>query len=72
MIYGLECYGLEGAEKIIEILRNELIVCMQMMGVNSIKEIKSNMIVSKNYSSHLNIVPRNDQRDSTYSALAKL
>ena len=69
IIYGLACYGKIGVKKIINILKNELIVCMQMMGVNSIKQIKKNMKTYKTDCFHSNFTPINNMNNSTYSPL---
>lgn len=71
-IFGLTCYGQQGVERIINIFRNELIQCMQMMGVNSIKQLKRNMIIYKTKNFHHNFVSENHARSSTYTPLPKL
>ena len=72
IIYGLMTYGQEGVERIIEIFKNELILCMQMMGVNRIQDIRRNMVVYKQNNFHKTFVSSNHQRSSTYSPLPKL
>eukprot|EP01084_Bolivina_argentea_P253315 425465_1 len=72
IIYGLICFGQDGIEKVIDIFRNELLLCMQMMGVNSIKEIRRNMVVYNENKFHCNFVPKHEQQHSTYSPFHKL
>ena len=71
-IFGLTCYGQKGVERIIDIFRDELITCMQMMGVNSIKQIERNMIVYKTKNFHHTLVPNNHGHSTTYTCLPKL
>mmetsp|Transcript_62870 Transcript_62870/g.99811 ORF Transcript_62870/g.99811 Transcript_62870/m.99811 type:complete len:485 (+) Transcript_62870:24-1478(+) len=42
-LWGLTCYGQEGAQRVIQCLRNELEITMKLMGVTSIEEIRANM-----------------------------
>eukprot|EP01083_Nonionella_stella_P303566 1051352_1 len=72
VIYGLACYGQTGVEKIIDIFRDELISCMQRMGVTNIKQIKRNMVCYKQRNFHSGMVPRNESRYNTYSRTPKL
>nr|XP_039271151.1 hydroxyacid oxidase 1-like [Styela clava] len=41
IIWGLACGGKEGAQKVLEILRDEFELTMKLLGVTSIKELQS-------------------------------
>eukprot|EP00483_Globobulimina_turgida_P007671 UN07686 len=68
-LYGLACYGQDGVEKISQIFKNELETCMQMMGTPTLRDIKKNMLVYKNISDHITVVPQNQNAMNTYSPL---
>ncbi len=44
-IWGLASFGQEGVEKVLEILRGELLIAMQQAGTRSIAEISHSFIV---------------------------
>ncbi len=55
-IYGLAAYGQEGVEKCIQILRDEFTLVMRLMGCRSLGEIKREMIITKDLSTHMTTV----------------
>eukprot|EP01084_Bolivina_argentea_P065050 118583_1 len=68
-LYGLACYGQQGVEKIVQILKNELLETMKFMGTITIKDINKNAIIYRNINTHLTLVPVNHGRESVYSKL---
>jgi len=46
-LYGMAAYGQEGVERVIQLLKNELEVCMQLMGTRSINQIEPGMVAQR-------------------------
>lgn len=58
MLYGLGTYGQEGIEKVLQLLKTELEMCMKLVGVKSIQEIKPEMVCAKDLTTHTVESPR--------------
>eukprot|EP01083_Nonionella_stella_P113643 335073_1 len=71
-LYGLACYGQQGVEKVMSIFRNELEICMQMMGTPTLRDIKKNMLVYKNIDDHITVVPPNVNALNTYTPMKQV
>jgi L-lactate dehydrogenase (cytochrome) len=57
-LWGLGSYGQEGVERVLEILDAELRMCMALMGCPSLKDIRKEMVITKNITDHIAPVPR--------------
>eukprot|EP00026_Physarum_polycephalum_P005599 Phypoly_transcript_05634.p1 GENE.Phypoly_transcript_05634~~Phypoly_transcript_05634.p1 ORF type:complete len:510 (+),score=103.58 Phypoly_transcript_05634:350-1879(+) len=68
-LYGLAAYGQDGVERVIEILRDELVMCMGLMGTPTIADIKPEMAVTRNLPDHYVPVPKDYLRERTYEPL---
>lgn len=68
-LYGLAAYGQDGVERVIEILRDELVMCMGLMGTPTIGDIKREMAITKNLADHFVPVPKDYLRERTYEPL---
>jgi len=68
-LYGLAAYGQDGVERVIEILRDELVMCMGLMGTPTVNDIKPEMAITKNLSDHFVPVPKDYLRERTYEPL---
>jgi len=68
-LYGLACYGEDGVRRISQIFKNELEICMQMMGTPTLKHIKKNMLVYKNVTDHMTVTPQNISASNTYTPM---
>jgi len=44
ILYGMASYGQEGAEKVLQMFKEELVCCMRMMGTPTLADIRSNMV----------------------------
>lgn len=75
-LYGLAAYGQEGAERVIELFKEELENTMRMMGTPTLADIKGSMVITKNLSEHYAMVPIDSLSTFTYQqvplALSKL
>ena len=73
MLYGLASYGQEGVEKVIDLFRDELTICMGNMGTPSISDINSSHVITKNLGDHYALSPTNYSSQNNYKPiLAKL
>lgn len=72
-LYGMSSYGQAGVEKVIDILQEELVMAMRMMGVVSIDELKRQgpgLVITKSLSQHSGSAPRDHLADQVYERLA--
>jgi L-lactate dehydrogenase (cytochrome) len=69
MLFGLASYGQEGVEKVVDLLREELVVCMTNMGTPSIQHINSSHILRHNLHDHFLPSPTNFSSEHNYSPL---
>merc|ERR1712078_188703 len=56
-LYGIAAYGQDGAEKVCQLLRAELEMCMRLMGTPSIKDIRRDMVTTRNLPDHFAMMP---------------
>jgi len=54
---GIASYGQDGAEKVVQLLRAELEMCMRLMGTPSIKDIRRDMVITRNLKDHFGEMP---------------
>jgi L-lactate dehydrogenase (cytochrome) len=52
IIYALASHGQAGVERCIELLRNELVGCLRLMGVPSVKHIRPSHVTTRNLLDH--------------------
>jgi len=68
-IYSLAAYGREGVEHMISIFKNELEMCMRLMGTPTIQDIKEAHVITKNLSDHFAMQPRDNLMNDVYEPL---
>ncbi|KAI9248255.1 FMN-dependent dehydrogenase-domain-containing protein [Phascolomyces articulosus] len=68
-LYAMACYGDQGVERLLELFQNELCMCMQLMGVSSIEEIKSDMVDIRNLKDHFVANPVDYLAKKTYERM---
>jgi len=68
-LYAMAGYGQEGVERMIQLLKEELFVCMRLMGTPTIADIKSNMVITRNISDHFAASPQDHLALETYIPL---
>ena len=52
--YGLGAYGEDGVQRIISLLKDELEMCMRLMGTPTIADINESHVLTHNVSTHVN------------------
>ena len=68
-IYSLAAYGQEGVEKMIEIFKGELEMCMRLMGTPTIQDIKPEHVITNNLSDHFATQPADNLMNGVYEPL---
>eukprot|EP00828_Plagiopyla_frontata_P013906 TRINITY_DN183_c0_g1_i3.p1 TRINITY_DN183_c0_g1~~TRINITY_DN183_c0_g1_i3.p1 ORF type:complete len:289 (-),score=42.73 TRINITY_DN183_c0_g1_i3:89-955(-) len=58
ILYGLGAFGQEGVEKVLQILKAELEMCMRLSGATTIAEITPDMCCAKDLSTHVVQTPQ--------------
>merc|ERR1711988_1004169 len=53
VLYSLASYGQQGIERMVELLKDELIMCMRLMGCPTISDITAAHVIAKNLDSHI-------------------
>ena len=53
VLYSLASYGQPGIERMVELLKDELIMCMRLMGCPTIADITADHVIAKNLDSHI-------------------
>ena len=52
VLYSLAAYGQEGVERMLQLLKDELTMCMRLMGAPTIADIEPGMIQTRNIADH--------------------
>ncbi len=71
-LYGLASFGQAGVERVLDMLCDELRVCMQMMGCPSIAHIKTEMCITTDLGRHYTPTPQDKLSAATYQPLFAL
>ena len=69
-LYAMSSYGQPGVEKAIDILEEELIVCMRLMGCTSLQDINPKMITTCGLNNHSGTPAHDSLHDGNYEKLA--
>ncbi|RUS14438.1 FMN-dependent dehydrogenase family protein [Endogone sp. FLAS-F59071] len=65
-LYAMSAYGQPGVERMIGLLKDELEMCMRLMGTPSLKYIKREMVDARNLKEHIAPVPSDNTTNSVY------
>jgi len=70
-LYGLAAYGQAGVEHVIRILREELEMCMGLMGVTSVEDVRGRMdlVCTRSLGEHVTGIPLDYLNNDTYQKL---
>eukprot|EP00397_Hematodinium_sp_SG-2012_P021311 GEMP01022007.1.p1 GENE.GEMP01022007.1~~GEMP01022007.1.p1 ORF type:complete len:387 (+),score=102.73 GEMP01022007.1:439-1599(+) len=75
-MYAVAAFGQEGVKKCVDLLADELGMCMRLMGTPTLADIREEMIITKNLTDHVELAPRVAGFDGNYeplpSALSKM
>jgi len=70
ILYGLASYGQEGVERVIQILKDELEMCMRLMGTPTLADINPTLLSTKNLTDHFVPSPKDFLSSATYLPLS--
>jgi L-lactate dehydrogenase (cytochrome) len=70
-LYGMASYGQDGAERVLQILKDEMVMGMRLCGAPTIKDITRDMVLTKSLASHIVPVPRDHLAESVYEPLGQ-
>jgi L-lactate dehydrogenase (cytochrome) len=68
-LYGIGSYGVQGAEKVVEILQAEMEMCMRLMGTPTLKDIGRKHIITKNLKDHMSVPLHASLPEASYEPL---
>jgi L-lactate dehydrogenase (cytochrome) len=68
-LYGMAAYGQEGAERVIQLLKEELEMCMRLMGTPTLAHITPNHVLTRNISDHFAVQGTDHLAASSYEPL---
>jgi len=68
-LYGIGAYGVEGAEKVVDILMAEMEMCMRLMGTPTLKDIGRKHIITKNLADHMSVPLHASLPEASYEPL---
>eukprot|EP00301_Raphidiophrys_heterophryoidea_P025181 c8391_g1_i1.p1 GENE.c8391_g1_i1~~c8391_g1_i1.p1 ORF type:complete len:518 (+),score=124.79 c8391_g1_i1:65-1555(+) len=68
-LYGLAAYGEEGVSRVLQILKEELHMCMTLSGVTKISEINESLLLTRNLGDHVSTMPRDNLYGGVYEPL---
>jgi L-lactate dehydrogenase (cytochrome) len=52
-LYAMSSYGQEGVERLVDVLEDELIMTMRLMGCPTVHDIRRGMVITKDLSTHV-------------------
>ncbi|CEP18022.1 hypothetical protein [Parasitella parasitica] len=67
--YAMSAYGVEGVEKLLELLQHEFEMVMRLMGVTRIEDIKPEMVDIRNIKDHFVANPTDHLANSSYERM---
>jgi L-lactate dehydrogenase (cytochrome) len=65
----MSSYGVDGVDKLIQLLKDELEMVMRLMGTPTIADIKREMVDTRNIKAHSGSFPSDNLALSTYDAM---
>ncbi len=68
-LYAMSSYGQQGVERAIDILEEELIICMRLMGCTSLKQIHRKMVTTSGLHNHSGSPPQDSLTLENYERL---
>merc|ERR1712183_834962 len=68
-LVGMAGYGEEGVEKVIQIFKDEMEMHMRLMGTPSVKDMTSDMVITRNVADHFSPAPTDFLSQQVYDPL---
>ncbi|KAI0200388.1 FMN-dependent dehydrogenase-domain-containing protein [Astrocystis sublimbata] len=69
-LYAMSAYGLEGVDRAMHLLRDELEMAMRLIGCTSVDQLNPSLLDTRNIGSHITSVPVDNLGHKVYDALA--
>ncbi|KAI0159132.1 FMN-dependent dehydrogenase [Pestalotiopsis sp. NC0098] len=69
-LYAMSAYGLEGVDRAMQLLKDEMEMNMRLIGCTSVDQLNPSLIDVRNLGSHVTPVPRDNLGHTVYDALA--
>ncbi|KAI1265835.1 FMN-dependent dehydrogenase [Xylariaceae sp. FL1019] len=69
-LYAMSAYGLDGVDKAMQLLRDELEMSMRLIGCTSVEELNPSLLDTSNLSAHVTAVPVDNLGHRVYDPLA--
>merc|ERR1711937_1124937 len=68
-LIGMAAYGEEGVEKVIQIFKDEMEMHMRLMGTPTVKDMKPDLVITRNVADHFTVSPSDYLSSQVYSPL---
>ncbi|KAJ3307191.1 hypothetical protein HDU76_004689, partial [Blyttiomyces sp. JEL0837] len=68
-LYSMSGYGQPGCERLVDVLKEEMEMVMRLMGCPSIKDIRRDMVITKDLDRHVGMVLRDHLHEGVYEPL---
>lgn len=69
-LYAMSSYGLDGVDRAMKLLKDEMEMNMRLIGCTSIDQLNPSLVDTRNLGSHVTPVPRDNLGHTVYDALA--
>eukprot|EP00941_MAST-03F_sp_MAST-3F-sp1_P001523 g1523.t1 len=69
VLYSLAAFGQDGIQRMVKLLKEELVMVMRLMGTPAVKDIVREHVICRNLSDHVSTVPTDYLKNSTYRPL---
>merc|ERR1712216_839006 len=68
-LVGMAAYGEEGVEKVLQIFKDEMEMHMRLMGTPTVKDMKPDLVITRNVADHFTVSPSDYLSSQVYSPL---
>merc|ERR1719428_1590721 len=68
-LVGMAAYGEEGVEKVLQIFKDEMEMHMRLMGTPTVKDMKPDLVITRNVADHFTVSPSDYLSTQVYSPL---
>merc|ERR1712078_302083 len=68
-LVGMAAYGEEGVDKVVQIFKDEMEMHMRLMGTPTVKDMKPDMVITRNVADHFSPAPTDFLSEQVYSPL---
>lgn len=68
-LYGLATYGQQGVERMLELMREEIVVAMRLLGCPTLAHVRRDMVTAPALAQHVGVAPADSLSDAVYVTL---